>query len=218
MTSNLTDYLLSTLCIGILLAGVGALLWLVDPWASAVLGNWGPLAELALGLIGYGLLSAALVRLLLRIWPLPLGTHGAGDRAFTYWKLLTVLYRLGQASLGWCIPFFLRPLRDALFGARIGAEVAFGGTIDDPYLVSVGAGSVLGNASLVSGNYMAEGKLVCARVQIGAGVTVGANAIVMPGVTLGDGCTVMIGAVVMPNTVVPAGERWRGNPARKWMG
>lgn len=217
MTSHWTDYLLSTLCISLLLSCTGTLLWVLHPWAQAWLGAYHPLAELALGLLGYGLASAALLRLLLRIHPMPLGAHGPDDRAFTYWKLLTVLYRLGQASLGWCIPFFLRPLRDVLFGARVGADVAFGGTIDDPYLVTVGAGSVLGNASLVTGNYLAGGKLVCARVHIGAGVTVGANAIVMPGVTLGDGATVMSGAVVMPGTQVPAGESWRGNPARKWM-
>ena len=216
MTSHWTDYLLSSLAIGLVLAGAGALLWLVHPWLVATLGNHHVLADLALGLLAYGLLSALLLRLLLRWRPMPLGTHGPDSSAFTYWKLLNVVYRLGQASIGWCLPFFLRPLRDALFGARIGPDVAFGGTIDDPFLVTVGAGSVLGNASLVTGNYLSDGKLVCQPVQIGAGVTVGANAIVMPGVTIGDGAVVMSGAVVMPGTTVPAGESWRGNPARKW--
>ena len=81
----------------------------------------------------------------------------------------------------------------------------------------MGAGSVLGNASLVSANYIADGKLVCQPVVIGQGVTVGANAVVLPGVTIGDGATISIGSVVMPGTRVPAGERWRGNPARKWL-
>jgi serine acetyltransferase len=216
MTSHWSDYVLSSLAIGLLLACAGGLLWLAHPWLVAALGSHHVLADLALGLLAYGLLSALLLRLLLRWRPMPLGAHGPDAAAFTYWKLLNVVYRLGQASIGWCLPFFLRPLRDALFGARIGPDVAFGGTIDDPFLVTVGAGTVLGNASLVTGNYLSGGKLVCQPVHIGSGVTVGANAIVMPGVTIGDGATVMSGAVVMPGTTVPAGESWRGNPARKW--
>jgi acetyltransferase-like isoleucine patch superfamily enzyme len=58
--------------------------------------------------------------------------------------------------------------------------------------------------------------LVVQPVHIGADVTIGANAIVMPGVTIGDGAVLMSGSVVMPGTTIPARETWRGNPARKW--
>ena len=217
MTSTWLDYLLCTVVIGIVLICACSLAWLVHPLAVSWLGPYHPVAELAFALGSYGLVSATLLRLLLHVRPMPLGTHEPGAAAFTYWKLLTVVYRLGQGSLGWCIPFFMRPLRDVLFGAKVGADVAFGGIIDDPYLVTVGAGTVLGNASLVTANYLSGGKLVCQPVVIGAGVTIGANAIIMPGVTVGDGAMVMSGAVVMPGTEVPAGESWRGNPARKWL-
>ena len=76
---------------------------------------------------------------------------------------------------------------------------------------------VLGNASLVTGNYLSGGKLVCHPVRIGADVTIGANAIVMPGSTVGERAVVVSGSVVMPGTSIPAGETWRGNPARKWL-
>jgi len=217
MKSHWSDYVLSSLFITAFLAVALGTVLLAQGWTRALLGPYHVLADLALALLAYGLASAAVLRLLLRLRPMPLGEHGADSVAFTYWKLLTVVYRLGQGAIGWCFPFFLRPLRDALFGARVGADVAFGGTIDDPYLVTVGAGSVLGNASLVSANYIADGKLVCQPVVIGQGVTVGANAVVLPGVTIGDGATISIGSVVMPGTRVPAGERWRGNPARKWL-
>jgi len=217
MKSHWSDYVLSSVFIGLILALTGGSVLLVRGWTAAHLGAYQVLADLALALVAYGLASALVLRLLLRLRPMPLGEHGADSAAFTYWKLLTVIYRLGQGAMGWCFPFFLRPLRDALFGARVGADVAFGGTIDDPYLVSVGAGSVLGNASLVSANYIADGKLVCRPVVIGQGVTVGANAVILPGVTIGDGAIISIGSVVMPGSQVPAGERWRGNPARKWL-
>ena len=61
------------------------------------------------------------------------------------------------------------------------------------------------------------GKLVCHPVRIGADVTIGANAIVMPGSTVGERAVVVSGSVVMPGTSIPAGETWRGNPARKWL-
>jgi carbonic anhydrase/acetyltransferase-like protein (isoleucine patch superfamily) len=43
------------------------------------------------------------------------------------------------------------------------------------------------------------------------------NAVVLPDVEIGDNAVVEIGSVVMPGTRIPPGERWRGNPARKWM-
>lgn len=46
------------------------------------------------------------------------------------------------------------------------------------------------------------------------GVSIGANATILPGITLGKGCKIGAGAVVTKS--VPAGETWIGNPARKY--
>ena len=108
---------------------------------------------------------------------------------------------------------------DRLIGriSRVGADVALGCTIDDPYMVSIGAGAVLGNASLVSGNMVYGGKFVCGAVNIGAGATIGVNSVILPGTEVGANVTLLGGSYVMPGTKIPAGETWRGNPARKWM-
>lgn len=217
MKSHWIDFVLSGLLITVLVGLTCAACWLLLPWTPMYLGAYHVIVDLALALWVYGIGSALLLRVLLRFKPMPTGEHSQESSAFTYWKLLTVVYRLGQAAITWSLPFFMRPLRDAMFGARIGANVAFGGTIDDPYMVSVGEGSVLGNASLVSANYVSDAKLVCHRVEIGCQVTVGANSVIMPGVRIGDGAVIMTGSVVMPGTQIPAGERWRGNPARKWI-
>jgi acetyltransferase-like isoleucine patch superfamily enzyme len=116
------------------------------------------------------------------------------------------------------IPFFLQPAVEALFGASVGRNVALGGTIDDPYRVSLGDEVILGNASLISGNYISAGKLTCGAVTIGAGATIGANCVVFPNTEIGAGAVVAGGSFVMPGTRIPAGESWRGNPARKWVG
>ena len=217
MKATLTDYLLSglaiTLIMAVSLAGVMGLL----PWSRALFLDYHVLADFFLFLLIYGLMSALFVRLLLRARPIAPGTHGMDSPVFTRWKLVTIVYRLGQSALRPLTPIFLKPVVEALYGARIGRDVALGGTIDDPYMVSVGDGTVLGNASLVSGNYISGGKLVCGWVKIGSGVTLGANSVVFPDVEIGDGATLVGGSYVLPGARIPAGETWRGNPARKWV-
>ena len=218
MKTSPLDYLLSGALITLLLALAAGLVWVVQPLSSRWLGAYHVLFDLALLLLAYGLLSALAVRLLLRLRPIPDGSHGMDSPVFTHWKLVTIIYRMGQGALWPMTPIFLKPVVEALYGARIGADVALGGTLDDPYRVSIGAGAVLGNASLVSGNFIVGGRLTCGPVTIGPGATVGANAVVFPDVEIGAGATVVGGSYVMPGARIPPGETWRGNPARKWLG
>ena len=218
MKTSPLDYLLSGALITLLLALAASLVWAVQPLSSRWLGSYHVLFDLALLMLAYGLLSALAVRVLLRLRPIPDGSHGMDSPVFTHWKLVTIIYRMGQGALWPMTPIFLKPVVEALYGARIGADVALGGTLDDPYRVSIGAGAVLGNASLVSGNFIAGGRLTCGPVTIGPGATVGANAVVFPDVEIGAGATVVGGSYVMPGARIPPGETWRGNPARKWLG
>jgi len=212
------DYLLSGLFITAILAAALALVaWVLAPLTRAGLGSYHAIADFLLLLLAYGLLSALTLRLLLAWRRIEPGEYAMDSPVFTWWKLLTIVYRLGQAALLPFTPVFLKPVVEMLFGARVGADVALGGTIDDPYMVSIGAGAVLGNASLVSANVISHGKISFGRVTIGAGATVGANAVVLPGCEIGDNAVVMGGAFVMAGTKIPAGQTWRGNPARKWL-
>jgi serine acetyltransferase len=211
------DYVLSTLVITLLLVlsvlVVVAALPLTRHWC----GDYHVLVDLALGLLSYGVLTALLLRLMLRIKPMVPGRYADDSAGFTYWKLLTVTYRLGQGALRPFVPVFLQPVVEMLYGCRMGADVALGGVIDDPYMVTVGDGTALGTASMVCGSYIADGVLTCGPVHIGRRVTIGPNVVVFPGTEIGDGAVLMVGAYVMPGTKVPAGETWRGNPARKWV-
>jgi carbonic anhydrase/acetyltransferase-like protein (isoleucine patch superfamily) len=38
----------------------------------------------------------------------------------------------------------------------------------------------------------------------------------MGGIDVGDNAKVIGGSMVIPGSKIPAGEIWRGNPARKW--
>jgi serine acetyltransferase len=210
------DYVSAGVFITLILSASATIVWLLRPISAAILASYHVVFDVALAFLSYGALSALLVTAMLRVKPFPAGEYPMDSPEFAYWKLLTVLYRLGQGALRWFFPFFLRPILDGLFGANIGKDAAFGGTIDDPYRVKVGNGVVLGNASLVSGNYVSGGKLVCGPVDIGDGVTIGANSVILPNSRIGSGAVIMSGSYLMPGTTVPAGETWRGNPARKW--
>ena len=202
-----------TLILGV---AFGAVALLIAPLTRAYLADYHVIADFLLLLAVYGVLSAAVVRTMIRVRRLQPGEYSMDSAEFTYWKLLTILYRLGQGALRPFTPVFLKPVVEKLFGAKIGKNVALGGTIDDPYLVTIADGVVLGNGSLVSGNVIVNGKIRFGEVRIGAGATVGANSVELPGTDIGDSALVMGGAMVMTDAKIPAGETWRGNPARKW--
>jgi acetyltransferase-like isoleucine patch superfamily enzyme len=211
------DFVAGGICCTIItLLAIAIALGAIRPLTDPILHDYHILVEFFAGLLSYGLLSALAVRMLVAARPLAPGEYDDDDRTFARWKLLTVLHHLGQAALTPFTPVFARPLVAKLFGARIGRDIAIGGRIDDPWLVTIGDGVVLGNNSLVSGNMLAGGKLVLGRVSIGDGSTVGVNCVVMPGVTMGARTTLIGGAIVSPKTTIPDDETWRGNPARKW--
>lgn len=217
MKTSPWDFLLCGVFIGAILAGALAVVaLLVAPLTRIHLGAYHVIADFLLLLMGYGLLSALVVRTMLKVRRILPGEYSMDSPVFTYWKLLTILYRLGQGALLPFTPVFVKPVVEMLYGAKIGANVALGGTIDDPYLVAIGDGVVLGNGSLVSGNVIVNGKIRFGEVRIGAGATVGANSVVLPGTEIGDNALVMGGAMVMTDAKIAAGETWRGNPARKW--
>lgn len=217
MKTSPLDYVLSTIAITLILLLAVAGVWALRPLTTAVLADYHVVADFLLLLLFYGLLSAVAVRVLLRVQPIAPGEYDGDSPVFTFWKLITIVYRLGQGAL---LPFttvFTRPVVEALYGARVGADVAIGGTIDDPYQVEIGPRAVIGHNALVSGNVLYGGKLTCGKVIIGAGATIGVNSVVLPGSEIGENAVLMGGSYLMPGTKVPAGETWRGNPARKWM-
>jgi serine acetyltransferase len=215
--ATFADFLSCTVAIGLLLtAALASVGYVSHPLAVRLIPDYFAIADFLALLFAYGVVSGVAIRLLVAVRALEAGEYAMDSPVFGYWKLLTIVYRLGHAALLPFTPIFLRPLVAWLFGARVGRHVAIGGTIDDPYLVTLGEGAVLGNNSLVAGSMIAGGRFTVGPVRIGAGATVGANAVVLPGTELGDGALLLGGSIVVAGTRIPAGETWRGNPARKW--
>ncbi len=218
MKSSLADYLACGAAIGAVLIGTVALVaFAVRPLSTMALAEYHVIADFFAGLLCYGLLSALVVRVMIAVRPVEPGDYAMDSPVFAYWKVLTIVYRLGQKALLPFTPEFARPFVVRLFGGRVGSEVAIGGTVDDPYLISIGVGAILGNNSLVSGSVIAQGRITLGRVSIGAGATVGVNCVVLPGSEIGERALLVGGSIMLAGTKVPPGETWRGNPARKWV-
>lgn len=184
-----------------------------DPWLSTT-GN-SILFILGFPTI-YGLLSGVVLRGSLYFKPLPEGEFSMEDSVFQYWKFLTMIHMFGERALFvLCFPPFV-PLIAKLFGAEMGKNIAIGGRIDSPFLVSIGDNSVLGHGSLVSGNVIQDNKIILGRVKIGNQTTLGVFSVVMPAVQIGNHVKLVTGSVVVQGSVIPDHESWKGNPARKW--
>jgi acetyltransferase-like isoleucine patch superfamily enzyme len=113
------------------------------------------------------------------------------------------------------IPVPLMRLIYIVLGADLGDNTYSSGIILDPPLTRIGTNTIVGqNALLIA--HVNEGKrLALYRVNIGSNVTIGANAVVMPGVNIDDNAVVGTGAVVTKGTHIRSGEVWGGVPARK---
>ena len=218
MKTSPIDYVLSTLMLSVMLAMSIAITRLSTPWIQKVFGDYYVLINLALVLLYFGVLAAVAIRIILFLRPIPPGTYDMDSNEFVLWKLITVIYHFGRAALKPLTPIFLMPLVATLYGAKIGKDVALGGIVDAPFMVEIDSRAVIGAFSLVSGNFTFGDKLIFGRVRIGAGATIGVNAVVYPNTEIGDNAMLLGGSYLMPGSRIPAGETWRGNPARKWTG
>ena len=217
MKTSVLDYLLSTLALSALLAASIAPVWALTALTRWLSGDYHVLLDLALVLLFFGILAACLIRALLWLRPMAPGSYSMDSTEFVLWKLITVVYHFGQAALKPLVPIFLKPLVATLYGAQVGKDVALGGILDAPFVISIGERATIGAFSLVSGNFTTGDKLIFGPIKIGIGATVGVNAVVYPNTEIGDGAVLLGGSYLMPGTKIPAGETWRGNPARKWM-
>lgn len=161
----------------------------------------------------YGMLA---YRLFLRVQPLAPGEIAPGSRQELAYQvhLLFHLLLFNTLTRGGLLPIPLMRLAHLALGARLGRGSYSCGIISDPLFVRVGAGTMLGEGSLLAPHVIEGGRLAHYPIVIGSGVTVGAHAVILAGAIIGDGAIVAANSVLLKGTVVGAGEVWGGNPAR----
>ncbi len=117
------------------------------------------------------------------------------------------LYLLNGSAL---YPAWLR-----LLGARIGPEVVLGSTtMRVPHLVSIGAGSSIGNGVNLENARVEGGRLHLARIAIGANCCVGSYVVIEGGTEIGDWGHLEGQAALLAGQRIPPGQAWHGSPAR----
>lgn len=161
------------------------------------------------------LLSAATIRILLRISPL--GTEKfsmLSNRAF-YWKLITSVTEIGGMFFIPFIPLFLRPLFYSLFGATIGKNAEIAGKLIEVPLITIDEYALVGGGTLITAHAIVHDHILLKPIKISKKATVGLGAIIMPGVEVGENSIVAPGAVVQFDTKIPPNEFWGGVPAKK---
>jgi len=88
--------------------------------------------------------------------------------------------------------------------------------IPEPWLLKVGCHTLIGDEAILSGHKVERDVVTLEPIEIGDNVLIGARSLLLPGVKVGDGAVIGAGSVVTRGTVVPPGETWSGNPARKF--
>ncbi|MFH0790186.1 MAG: DapH/DapD/GlmU-related protein [Candidatus Omnitrophota bacterium] len=103
-----------------------------------------------------------------------------------------------------------------LQGAKIGKNVQINSkTIADASLLEIGDNTVIGGSATVICHAVERGKLKLRKVKIGKNVTVGLNAVILPGCEIGDHAVIGASAVLLKNTKVEPGSVYFGVPAEQ---
>lgn len=101
-----------------------------------------------------------------------------------------------------------------LQGAKLGKNVQINSkTIADASLLEIGDNTVIGGCATVICHAVEHGRLKLKKVKIGRNVTIGLNAVILPGCEIGDNAVIGAGAVLLKNTKVEPHSVWYGIPA-----
>lgn len=210
MKTSIFDVALVSICV-LLIAALSGL----TAWALPTDGSYGPLIDLGVFLLAYGLYTMLWLAALRSVWPYPKGNFSMDSSAFTYWKINAVLVDLACKALAPFNTVFTQALLHAGLGAKIGPQAAIAGILRDHPLLEIGSRATIGQNSVITAHAITHNEILLKTVRIGAGAVVGVGCVVLPGVELGEGAVLAPGAVATVDTKIPANELWGGIPARK---
>jgi acetyltransferase-like isoleucine patch superfamily enzyme len=135
------------------------------------------------------------------------GRHRVYSWTMVFWTVLnsihTVAFRLilPIVPVGYFTAMYFR-----LAGCRMGRDVWLTTpALLDPYLISIGDGTVVGGEVTLSAHLFSNGKIFLAPISIGRDCQIGAHALICAGVTIGDGATIGIHAFIRRGRTIPAG-------------
>lgn len=135
--------------------------------------------------------------------------------------LVTGIYQFARVT-GSRVAISLIPIPAWFYYKLAGAKIDFGvllsspDCLPDPHLVEIGAGSIIGQGSILTGHFQPSAQFIRTdKIRVGKNVLIGVQACIFPGTSIGDNSIIQAQSVVLPGTVIPANEVWGGFPARK---
>jgi acetyltransferase-like isoleucine patch superfamily enzyme len=186
-------------------------------WSRA----WTLAVTLGMAYMLYGFCLMALTVLITRAMPrLREGAYPYFSRQAMQWYLNGVLtFIVGKTFLDFVLMSGLNVIYYRLLGAKIGKGVQINTKeIAEPHLISIGDRTMIGARVIVTAHLAERGKLILRPVKIGAGVTIGQQAMIFPGVDIGDEAVIGAMALILKDKKVPAGALFVGVPARNVKG
>jgi acetyltransferase-like isoleucine patch superfamily enzyme len=148
-------------------------------------------------------LMGSLVRLLsLGVRP---GRHAEVSLVTLLWMILNGIFTLAYRVILPLVPMtFFAETFFRICGMRLGRGARINTfLVMDPYLVEIGAGSLIGGDAVLAPHVYEGGFLILEPIRIGANCLIGGHAFVAPGVVVGDGSTVGVHAYIRRGRKIP---------------
>jgi acetyltransferase-like isoleucine patch superfamily enzyme len=137
------------------------------------------------------------------------GYYEAESEAWLLYEYFEVYYILYPYFAGFFSIFFDTKPRHTVFGAKIGKNSIVGnGRLFNPERTIIGDNCFFGYDAILSGHVYEGRRLYLKTVKLGNNVTVGANAVILPGADIGDNVIVGANSVVPKDKVIPPNTIW----------
>ncbi len=140
---------------------------------------------------------------------LPDGYYSKESEAWLLYEFYEAYYVL-YPYFAWLFSvFFDTKPRHWLFGAKIGRGTIIGnGRLFNPERTIIGDNCFFGYNAILSGHVYEGDRLYLRTVRLGNNVTVGANAVILPGAEIGDNVIIGANTTVPKDRVIPPDSIW----------
>ncbi|MGY5872556.1 MAG: DapH/DapD/GlmU-related protein [Candidatus Thorarchaeota archaeon] len=137
------------------------------------------------------------------------GYYSSDSEAWLLYEYFEIYYVLFPYFAGFFTVFLDTKPRHQAFGCKIGKNTVVGnGRLFNPERTIIGDNCFFGYDAILSGHVYESGRLYLKTVKLGNNVTVGANAVVLPGADIGDNVIVGANTVVPKDTTIPPNTIW----------
>lgn len=137
------------------------------------------------------------------------GYYDSGTEVWLLYEYYEIYYVMFPYFAGFFSVFLDTKPRHQAFGTKIGKNTVVGnGRLFNPERTIIGDNCFFGYDAILSGHVYESGRLYLKTVKLGNNVTVGANAVVLPGADIGDNVIVGANTVVPKDTKIPPNTIW----------